>query len=45
MLEDQRQGWEMNSDGTYSKKKVKNLKKELGTHMILMNKARNRALF
>ncbi|MBS1960541.1 MAG: polyphosphate kinase 1 [Bdellovibrionales bacterium] len=43
MLQDQRQGWEMNSDGTYSRTKVKNPKKEIGTHAYLMQKARNRA--
>lgn len=40
MLDDPRQGWEMNSDGSYVKQKVKHPKKELGTHAILMQKAR-----
>jgi polyphosphate kinase len=43
MLNDHRQGWEMKSDGTYSKRKVTNPKKELGTHTLLMQKARLRA--
>jgi polyphosphate kinase len=42
MLEDHRQGWILNSDGTYERKKVKQPKKELGTHALLMQKARNR---
>jgi polyphosphate kinase len=42
MLDDHRQGWEMKSDGSYQKKKVKNPKKEIGTHSLLMQKARNR---
>lgn len=40
MLEDHRQGWEMDEKGNYSKRKVKNPKKELGTHAILMKRAR-----
>jgi polyphosphate kinase len=40
MLEDTRQGWEMRSDGRYDRRKVKNAKKEIGTHALLMQKAR-----
>jgi polyphosphate kinase len=40
LLEDHRQGWSMNSDGSYTKLKVKNAKKEIGTHATLMQKAR-----
>jgi len=40
LLDDHRQGWEMQSDGTYEKRKVKHPKKDLGTHQILMHKAR-----
>jgi polyphosphate kinase len=40
LISDHRQGWKMNSDGTYEKRKVKNPKKEIGTHQTLMNKAR-----
>ena len=43
MLEDHRQGWEMKSDGSYEKKKSS--KKDLGTHAILMQKARNRGFY
>jgi polyphosphate kinase len=42
MLDDHRQGWEMRSDGTYKKLKAKHPKKELGTHALLMQKARPR---
>jgi polyphosphate kinase len=42
LLEDHRQGWQMNSDGTYTKLKVKNPKKDIGTHALLMQKARPR---
>ena len=44
LLEDHRQGWVMNPDGSYSKLKVKNAKKEIGTHMTLMQKARPKIL-
>jgi polyphosphate kinase len=44
LLEDHRQGWVMNSDGSYTKLKVKNAKKEIGTHMTLMLKARPKVL-
>ena len=44
MLNDHRQGWEMNNDGTYTKLKStsnsKLSKKDLGTHALLMQKAR-----
>jgi polyphosphate kinase len=43
MLEDHRQGWEMKSDGNYVRKKTAAAAKEIGTHAILMQKARNRA--
>ena len=43
MLNDHRQGWEMKNDGTYFKRKPTSSKKELGTHTLLMQKARNRA--
>ena len=47
MLNDHRQGWEMKNDGTYTKLKAstntKNQKKDLGTHALLMQKARLRA--
>jgi len=46
MLNDHRQGWEMKSDGTYTKLKAvsnsKSPKKDLGTHTLLMQKARLR---
>ncbi len=42
MLNDHRQGWEMKSDGSYVKKKTAQQNKELGTHALLMQKARNR---
>ena len=42
LIEDHRQGWEMRSDGTYHHHKVKHPKRELGTHMSLMLKARSR---
>jgi polyphosphate kinase len=42
LVEDHRQGWEMRSDGTYKKRKVKHPKQELGTHQVLMNKARGK---
>ena len=45
LLEDHRQGWEMKADGTYHKRKVKNPKKEIGTHATLMAKARFRGGF
>lgn len=41
MLKDHRQGWEMKNDGTYHRKKNHH-GKEIGTHAILMQKARNR---
>jgi len=44
MLNDHRQGWEMNANGVYHQKKVKNPKKEIGTHAALMQKARNRSI-
>jgi polyphosphate kinase len=44
MLEDSRQGWDMDSNGNYTKKKPKSAKKELGTHAILMQKAKTRSL-
>lgn len=40
LLDDHRQGWQMNSDGSYTKLKVNNAKKEIGTHAMLMSKAR-----
>lgn len=43
MLQDQRQGWEMSGDGTYTRSKVKNAKKEIGTHAYLMQKSRSRS--
>ncbi len=43
LIDDHRQGWEMKPDGTYWKRKVKNPKKDLGTHMTLMHKARTRS--
>ena len=43
MLNDHRQGWEMKNDGTYFKHKSSQSKKELGTHTLLMQKARQRA--
>jgi len=47
MLNDHRQGWEMNSDGTYTRHKApspsSHSKKELGIHALLMQKAKNRA--
>lgn len=43
MLDDHRQGWEMKSDGNYVRKKTAAAAKEIGTHAILMQKARNRA--
>ena len=46
MLADHRQGWEMKNDGTYVKRKSSSVtptnKKDLGTHTLLMQKARNR---
>ncbi len=42
MIEDHRQGWEMNEHGAYLRRKVKNLKKEIGIHQTLMQKARAR---
>jgi len=42
LLDDHRQGWQMNPDGSYTKLKVKNARKELGTHSLLMHKARPR---
>ncbi len=42
LIDDHRQGWEMRSDGTYKKRKVKHPKKDLGTHQILMQKARGK---
>jgi len=44
MLEDHRQGWEMDSSGRYTRRKVKNQKKDIGTHAYFMQKARNRGL-
>ena len=44
MIEDRRQGWEMDGDGKYTRLKVKNAKKEIGTHALLMQKARMRTL-
>ena len=43
MLNDHRQGWEMKNDGTYLKLKSSASKKDLGTHALLMQKARTRA--
>ena len=43
LIDDQRQGWEMRPDGTYQRRKVKNPKKDLGTHTILMHKTRSRS--
>lgn len=40
LLHDHRQGWEMKSDGTYHRNPVKHPKRELGTHLTLMRKAR-----
>lgn len=44
MLQDQRQSWEMKGDGSYhrSRPKSKGSKKEMGTHVYLMQKARQR---
>jgi polyphosphate kinase len=44
LIDDHRQGWEMRSDGTYKKRKVKHPKRDLGTHQILMQKARGKPL-
>jgi polyphosphate kinase len=44
LLEDHRQGWQMNSNGTYTKLKVKSVKKDIGTHALLMLKARPKTL-
>ncbi len=44
LIDDHRQGWEMRSDGTYKKRKVKHPKRELGTHQILMHKARGKPI-
>ena len=40
LLDDHRQGWVMDSQGRYHKRKVKNPKKEIGTHALLMKKTR-----
>jgi len=42
LIDDHRQGWEMKPDGTYHRRKVKHPRKDLGTHTILMHKARSR---
>ena len=43
LLDDNRQGWEMQANGSYLKRKVKNIKKEVGTHAVIMKKVRARA--
>ncbi len=45
MLDDTRQGWIMKNDGTYQKRKVRNPKKDIGTHAIFMQKARSKVHF
>ena len=40
LLEDNRQGWEMTPTGSYVKRKVKNAKREIGTHAMIMKKVR-----
>ncbi len=45
LIDDHRQGWDMHGDGSYTRRKVKNAKKEIGTHAILMQKARNRVAY
>jgi len=43
MINDHRQGWDMQNDGTYLKRKSNNPKKDLGIHNLLMQKAKQRA--
>ena len=42
MLNDHRQAWDMDGSGRYTRRKVKNPKKELGTHAFFMHRARHR---
>jgi len=42
MLNDQRQVWEMRSDGTYLQRKPQSENQNLGTHQLLMKSARQR---
>jgi polyphosphate kinase len=44
LIDDHRQGWEMRPDGTYKKRKVKHPNRELGTHQILMQRARGKPI-
>lgn len=41
MLADNRQSWELQSDGTYIRREAKEGEKELNTHEVLMNMALN----
>nr|AID69940.1 polyphosphate kinase [Cyanobacterium sp. Fardillapur] len=41
MLADNRQSWELHSDGTYLRREAKEGEKELNTHEVLMNMALN----
>ncbi len=42
MLDDQRQGWDMTANGAYVRRMVKDEKKDIGTHVHFMRRARHR---